>query len=93
MEEEPLVNLTIEIPDDIAQRMSERGVDLSRRASEAFALDEFKRARISKAELRRLLGFGTRWQLDGFLNAHEVYEEYTLDDFQQEREALKDLGF
>ena len=86
------MNLTIEMPDEIAQRIQAAGVNLSRQALEAFALEEFKRGRISKPELRRLLGYGTRSRLDAFLKAHGVSEEYTLEDFELERAALKDAG-
>ena len=87
------MEVTLQIPDDIATRITEMRGDLSRRALEGFALEEFKSGHITKPELRRLLGFGTRWKLDGFLKAHGVYENYTLDDFEQERAALKSLGF
>jgi uncharacterized protein UPF0175 len=60
---------------------------------EALALEEFKNGHITKPELRRLLGFGTRYKLDGFLESHEVYEDYTMEDFEQDRDALKQLGF
>jgi hypothetical protein len=40
-----------------------------------------------------LLGFGTREALDRFLKAHGVYAAYTLDDFEQERQDLRRLGF
>jgi hypothetical protein len=86
------MELTVQIPDELASRMSESGVDLSRRALEALALEEFKSGRITKPELRRLLGFGTRYQLDGFLKAHDVYEDYTLQDLEQELEGLRRLG-
>jgi hypothetical protein len=86
------MEVTLQIPDDIASHMTEAGVDLSRRALESFALEEFKSRRITKPELRRLLGYGTRWKLDGFLKAHGVYEEYTLEDFEQERQALRSMG-
>ena len=86
------MELTVQIPDELASRMSASGADLSRRALEALALEEFKSGRITKPELRRLLGFGTRYQLDGFLKAHEVYEDYTLQDLEQELEGLKRLG-
>jgi len=62
--------VTFEIPDDIASHMTATGTDLSRRALESLALEEFKSGRITKPELRRLLGYGTRWKLDGFLKAH-----------------------
>ena len=87
------MELTVQIPDDVARSMSVSGGDLSRRALEALALEEFKCGHITKPELRRLLGFGTRYRLDGFLKAHGVYEDYTMEDFDQDRDALKQLGF
>jgi hypothetical protein len=87
------MEFTIQIPDELASRMSASGGDLSRRALEALVLEEFKSGRITKAELRRLLGFGTRHQLDGFLKSHGVYEDYTMEDFELDRDALKQLGF
>jgi hypothetical protein len=86
------MELTVQIPDELASRMSASGADLSRRALEALALEEFKSGRLTKPELRRLLDFGTRYQLDGFLKAHEVYEDYTLQDLEQELEGLRRLG-
>jgi hypothetical protein len=85
------MDVTLHIPDDLASRMSIGG-DLPRRALEALAAEEFKNGRITKPDLRRLLGFGTRYQLDGFLKAHDVYEDYTMEDFERERAALKELG-
>jgi hypothetical protein len=86
------MDLTVQIPDDLASRMGASGGDLLRRALEALALEEFKSGHISKPELRRLLGFGTRYELDGFLKAHDVYEDYTLQDLEQELEGLSRLG-
>ncbi len=86
------MELTVLIPDDLAGRMGVSGGDLSRRALEALALEEFKSGRITKPELRRLLSFGTRYQVDGFLKAHDVYEDYTLRDLEQELEGLRRLG-
>ena len=87
------MELSLQIPDDLASRMSASGGDLSRRTLEALALEEFKSGRINKPDLRRLLGFGTKCRLDGFLKSHDVYEDYTMEDFDQDRDALKQLGF
>ena len=86
------MNLTVPIPDDLANRLSAEGGDLSRRALEAFALEEYKSERISKTELRRLLGFETRYELDGFLKAHEVWAKNTIEDLRREMQDLKSLG-
>ena len=60
------MQLTVNIPDDLAQRLSASGDDLSRRALKAFALEEYKAGRLSDAELRRMLGFETRARLAEF---------------------------
>jgi len=87
------MNVIVEIPDELASQMKAAGADLSRRILEAFALEEYKAERISKVQLRRLLGFETRYELDGFLKAHDVWMNYTIDDLRQEVATLQRLGF
>ncbi len=84
------MEVTVRIPDDIAARLAEAG-DLSRRTLEAFALEELKAGRISEPELGPMLGLA-RLQIDGFLKSRGVYDDYTMEDFERERRALKDLG-
>jgi len=87
------MDLTLHIPDDVAERLAASGAELSRRALEAFALEEHKAGRITEAQVQRLLGFATRDELDGFLKAHEVWLGYSVDDLERERAALRRLGF
>src|SRR3954451_13671774 len=83
------MDVMIHIPDDLASRL---GSDLSRRALEALALEEFRRGRLTGPELRQLLGFATRAALDGFLKAHGVFLEYGIEDLERDREDLRRLG-
>ena len=85
------MEVTVQIPDDIAARMTDAGADLSRRTLENFALEELRAGRITEPELRKMLGLA-RIELDGFLKSHGIYQEYTLEDFEQERRDLKELG-
>ena len=87
------MEVTVQIPDDLAGRMTGAGGDLSRLALEGLALEEYKNGNITDPELRRLLGFATRYELDGFLKSHGVYAEYTMEDLEREREDLRRLGF
>jgi hypothetical protein len=87
------MEVTLHIPDDVAERLLASGTDLSRRALEAFALGEYKSGRLTEVQLRQLLGFQTRDALDGFLKANEVWLNYTREDLEREREALRRLGF
>jgi hypothetical protein len=86
------MDVTIHIPDDLAVRL-EAGGDLSRRALEALAVEEFRSGRLMQSELRRLLGLPTRQALDAFLKAHAVYIPYTVADLDRDRDDLRSIGF
>ena len=87
------MNLTMEIHDDVAQRLSATGGDLSRRALEALVAEEYRQGHLTKPDLRRVLGLETSDQIDGFLKAHQVWIDYTLQDLERERAGLRRLGF
>ena len=88
------MQLTVEIPDDLASRFTGAAGDLSRRALELLALEEYKSGHLTESELQRLLGFGARYRLDGFLKAHGVMiDDYTADDLRREVANLQRLGF
>jgi len=87
------MNLTVEIPDDLAEQLTATEGDVSRRALEALALEAYRNGHLTEEGLRRMLGFGTRYQLDGFLKAHGVWIDYTVEDFRREVDSLKRLGF
>ncbi len=86
------MNLTVHIPDDVARRIGASEGEISRRALEALALEAFGHGHVTKPELRRMLGFETREALDGFLKAHDIFMEYTLEELEQERRDLRRIG-
>lgn len=86
------MNVTIQIPDELAERLTASGGDLSRRALEALAAEEYTHDRLTKPELQRLLGIETSFQVDEFLKAHDMWIEYTMEDAERERRSLDRLG-
>jgi hypothetical protein len=72
------MQLTLRIPDDVAERL---------------AAAEYKHGRLTKPDLRRLLGFETSDQIDTFLREHDVWIEFTKEDLERERASLARLGF
>jgi hypothetical protein len=86
------MTVTVQIPDDLAKRLTATGGDLSRRALEALAAEEYKHDRLTKPELQRLLGIETSFQLDEFLKAHDVWIDYTMEDAERECRSLERLG-
>ena len=87
-----IMNVTLRIPDDLAQRLAAGGDDISRRALEAFALDEYRAGRLTRPELRRLLGFETRAELDGFLKRRGIDESMTIEEYERDQQDLDRLG-
>jgi uncharacterized protein UPF0175 len=84
------MQITLDLPEDIAQELAARWEDLPRAAIESLALEAYRSQALTAAQLRRLLSFETRMQVDAFLKEHEVYD-FTAADFEQDREALRQL--
>ena len=84
--------LTIELPDELSAALASSGQDLSRTAFEAITQEAYRERKLSTAQLRRLLGFQTRMEVDGFLKAHGVEFEYSLEDLERDRETHRRLG-
>jgi hypothetical protein len=59
------MEITLHIPDELVRLLGNTG-EIERRALEALALEEFKLGHLTKPDLRRLLGLGTRAKLDEF---------------------------
>lgn len=85
------VRISLDIPDDMVQQLAEKGQDLSRAALEALAIDAYRMNRITGLQLRTLLNIPSRHELDGFLKHHGVPLEYTIEDFDRDRETLDRL--
>ena len=84
------MQITLELPEDVVQELRSKWKDLPRVALESLALEAYRSHALAAAQLRRLLGFETRMQLDAFLKEHEVYD-FTAADFEQDREMLRQL--
>jgi hypothetical protein len=83
------MNLTVEIPDDVAKRLSAAGGDLSRRALEAFLAEEYKQGRLTRLDLGRVLGLDTSDQIDEFLKAHKIRTHHALAEFDGGQENIE----
>jgi len=84
------MQITLDIPDDLAVTLSASGQDPARAALEAIALEAYRQQRLSTYQLRTLLGISSRYELDGFLKEHQVYD-YTLEDFEKDLAGLREL--
>ena len=77
------MQITLDLPDELAAAVTPHGQDLSRAALEALGLEAYRQRRITGYQLRTLLGIPSRYQFDGFLKEHLV-EKYSVEDFEKD---------
>src|SRR5947209_20290508 len=68
------MQITIELPEDIAVELQSKWKDLPRAALESLALEAYRSRALTAAQLRRLLVFETRMQVDALRNEHEILD-------------------
>ena len=83
------MNVMVPIPDDLAARFGSEA-ELGRRVVEALALEEYRAGRLTRPELRQVLGFATRGELDGFLKKHGVMGGITVEEFDRQMQGLNE---
>jgi hypothetical protein len=84
MERELVMQITLEVSEDIARHFAVNPEDLSRAALEALAIEGVRSGKLTTEQVRRLLGFSTRYEADGFLKQHEVYYPWSREDVQRD---------
>jgi predicted HTH domain antitoxin len=85
------MQVTVELPDEIARRLAERQPDLSRAVLEATAIEAVRDGVISAGKAAEMLGV-SRDSMDDILKRAEVYLDYTLEQLEQDRENHRKLG-
>jgi hypothetical protein len=83
------MQVTLTIPDELAEQLIAAGKDPSRAALEALAVEGYRTQRLTEAEVKRMLGYGTRMQVHALLADHNVDLHYTLDDLQTDAETSR----
>ena len=78
------MEVTINLPEDVAKVFINNGENLEREVLEATALEGYREGKLSQAQVRRMLGFATDMQVDAFLKEHQIYLEYDLEDLKRE---------
>lgn len=85
------MNISIELPDDIADQIGSEWNDLPRRALEALVADACRESLISGPQAQEMLGLRSRFELDAFLKRSKVYLDYSEDDLDTDIRTLDQL--
>jgi len=85
------MQITLNIPDDLARQVAPEGKDPARVALEALALEGYRSELLSESALRQMLGFQTRIEVHSFLKQHGVYIHYDISDLEQDRATAQQV--
>jgi Uncharacterised protein family (UPF0175) len=59
---------------------------------EALAAEGYRTEALSEEQVRRVLGYQTRFEVHAFLKEHGVALHYTVADLEEDRQTLRRLG-
>jgi hypothetical protein len=78
------MQITVELPDSLADQLRSTTTDLARRLLESFAVEGYRSGTFTGKQVRELLGLRSRFDLDPFLKRAGVYREYTADELEND---------
>lgn len=86
------MEVVLTIDDQVASDLRNGGEKpLARRALELLAVDGYKKGSLSEYQVRVMLGFENRFDVDAFLKEHGAYYDYTIEEHDQNTAALAAL--
>ncbi|MGH9773066.1 MAG: UPF0175 family protein [Candidatus Acidiferrales bacterium] len=85
------MQVTVELPDEIAGWLTERQPNVSRAVLEAIAIEAVRDGTVSAGKAAEMLGI-SRDSMDGVLKRAGVYLDYSLEDLRRDRETHRRLG-
>jgi len=86
------MKLTLELPDEIEERLRAGWSDLPRQALEALAVEAYRSEILSAAEVQKMLGLTSRRETDAFLKKAQAYLHYSAEDLARDLETLRAVG-
>jgi hypothetical protein len=85
------MRVSLEIPEDLGLRIAADPGELPRAALEGLALEAIRAGKLTVSQARRLLGIASRYEMDGFLKAHGVFPDLTLEDVRRDSEIARSV--
>lgn len=83
------MEINVQIPEDIGHSLADDASGLQRAVLEGLAIEGVRSGRISRGQARRLLGFSTRYDVDGFLKSHGVPIEDDVQSVLNDSETIR----
>jgi hypothetical protein len=84
------MQVTVDIPDQFVRYIVPEGTNAGRRLLEDSVAASYRERRLTMEQVRQLLGFATRMEVDPFLQRYEIYD-YSVNDLREDMAGLDDL--
>lgn len=84
------MQVIVEIPDEFAGSLVPAGSDPGRLLLEDAVAAAYRDRRLTMEQVRRILGFATRMEVNPFLQKYEIYD-YTTEDLESDIAAFDSL--
>jgi hypothetical protein len=78
------VQISISLPEDLAERLHSHWQDLPRHTLEALVADAYRQGVVTAAEVQRVLGLASRYETDAFLKQVGADLDYTWQDLEDD---------
>jgi predicted HTH domain antitoxin len=85
------MQVILDIPDNLAERIIPAGKEPARAALESVAVEGYRNERLSEEEVREMLGLATRMQVHAVLKEHGAFFNYSVEDFEQDKLTSRNL--
>jgi predicted HTH domain antitoxin len=83
------MQVTVDIPDNVAQRLAPAGADLAQRLLEVVIANAYRCGQITTAEVGQILQFSSRIETHAFLKQMGIYLNYDEAELQRDLDTLK----
>ena len=85
-----IMQITVEMPDEIARQWGETPKAVGRRVMEDAAIEGYRAGRLSQRQVGEMLGLDY-WQTETFLSARSVPLNYSAADLAADRATLEKI--
>ena len=86
------MQVLLELPEDIVESLRSNWGDLPRHALETLAVEGYRTGALTETQIKRLLGFPSRFEVHALLKSHRVPFRYTEADLRADVQTHRDLG-
>jgi predicted HTH domain antitoxin len=85
------MNTVVNLPDNVVRNIGVGADELEQKVIESLAIEGYRSGKLSKFQISEMLGFDTPMEADEFLKAHRVFDDYSEEELDRQRDILENL--